>query len=82
MPLHPEEVLAIKDGLARPLSRAISFFLPYDRPRVGERGFGQVVIQLHQLTGPISPACDQYVQYMLVGANPSVFNQHRQGLQP
>jgi hypothetical protein len=26
-----------------------------------------MVTQLHQLTGPISPACDRYVQYMLVG---------------
>jgi hypothetical protein len=31
---------------------------------------------------PISPACDRYVQYFLVGANPSVLNQHRWGLQP
>jgi hypothetical protein len=31
---------------------------------------------------PISPVCDQYVKYLLVGANPSVLNQHRWGLQP
>jgi hypothetical protein len=37
---------------------------------------------LHQFTGPITPACDRYVQYLLAGANPSVLNQHRQGLQP
>jgi hypothetical protein len=36
---------------------------------------------LHQFTGPITPACDRYVQYLLAGANPSVLNQHRQGLQ-
>jgi hypothetical protein len=35
-----------------------------------------------RLTGPISPACDRYVQYLLVGANPWVFNRHRRGLQP
>jgi hypothetical protein len=35
-----------------------------------------------RLTGPISPSCDQYVQYLLAGANPSVLNQHRWGLQP
>jgi hypothetical protein len=35
-----------------------------------------------RLTGPISPICDWYVQYLLLGANPSVLNQHRQGLQP
>jgi hypothetical protein len=35
-----------------------------------------------RLTGPISPACDRYVQYLLVRANPSVLNQHKWGLQP
>jgi hypothetical protein len=28
------------------------------------------------------PACDQYVQYLLAGANISVLNWHRRGLQP
>jgi hypothetical protein len=35
-----------------------------------------------RLTGPISPACNRYVQYLLAGVNPSVLNRHRQGLQP
>ncbi len=35
-----------------------------------------------RLTGPISPACDRYVQYLLVGANRTVLNQPRWGLQP
>jgi hypothetical protein len=35
-----------------------------------------------RLFGPISLACDRYVQYLLAGANPSVLNQHRRGLQP
>jgi hypothetical protein len=35
-----------------------------------------------RLTGPISPACDQYVQYLLTGANPSVVNRHRRELHP
>jgi hypothetical protein len=35
-----------------------------------------------RFTGTISPACDQYVQYLLTGANPSVLNRHRRGLQP
>jgi hypothetical protein len=35
-----------------------------------------------RLTGPISSKCDWYVQYLLTGANPSVHNQHRWGLQP
>jgi hypothetical protein len=34
---------------------------------------------LHQFTGPISPACDQYIQYLVAGANPSVLNRHRRG---
>jgi hypothetical protein len=38
--------------------------------------------QATRLIGPISPACDWYVQYLLVGANPLVLNRHRQGLQP
>jgi hypothetical protein len=33
-------------------------------------------------TGPISPACDRYVQYFLMGANRIVLNRHRRGLQP
>jgi hypothetical protein len=35
-----------------------------------------------RLTGPISPVCDRYVQYLLTGANRTVFNRHRRGLQP
>jgi hypothetical protein len=36
--------------------------------------------QAIRLTGPISPACDQYVQYLLTGTNPSVLNRHNRGL--
>jgi hypothetical protein len=32
-----------------------------------------------KLTGHISPRCDRYVQYLLVGANPSVLNRRRRG---
>jgi hypothetical protein len=81
-PLHPEEVLTTKDRLAQPSSWVASFFLPCDSPGVGERGFGPVVTQLLQLTGPISSACDRYVQYLLTAANPSVLNRHMRGLQP
>jgi hypothetical protein len=35
-----------------------------------------------QLTGPITPACDRYIQYLLAAANPSALNRHRRGLQP
>jgi hypothetical protein len=38
--------------------------------------------QATRLTDPISPACDQYVQYLLAGANRSVHNWLRRGLQP
>jgi hypothetical protein len=82
MPLHLEEVLTTKDRLAQPSSWVISFLLPCDSPGVGERGFIPMVTQLHQLTGLISPACDRYVQYLLVGANRTVLNRHRRGLQP
>jgi hypothetical protein len=47
MPLHPGEVLATEDRLTRPSSWVMSFPLPYDNLRVGERGFDQVVTQLH-----------------------------------
>jgi hypothetical protein len=72
--LHPVEVLTTKDRLAQPSSWVASFFLLCDSPGVGERCFGPMVTQLLQLTGLISPACDRYVQYLLVGANPSVLN--------
>jgi hypothetical protein len=82
MSLHPEEVLATKDGLAWPSPRATSFFFPCDSPGVGEIGFGQVVTQLHQLTGPISPVRDRYIQYLFTGPNPSVLKRYRRGLPP
>jgi hypothetical protein len=75
-PLHPKEVLTIKDRLAQPSSWVASLFLPCDSPGVGERDFSLMVTQLLQLTGSISPACDRYVQYMLTGANTA------RGLQP
>jgi hypothetical protein len=53
MPLHPGEILATKDRLAQPSSWITSFPLPYDSLGVGERGFSQVVTQLHHLTEPI-----------------------------
>jgi hypothetical protein len=80
MPLHPGEVLVTEDRLTRPSFWVTSFPLPHDSLRVGERCFNQVVLQLHQLTGPISPACDRYVWYLLTGTNPSVLNRHRRGL--
>jgi hypothetical protein len=37
--------------------------------------------QATRLTGPISPAYDRYIQYLLAGVNPSILDQHRWGLQ-
>jgi hypothetical protein len=81
-PLHPKEVLLTKDRSAQPSSWVTSFLLPCDSPEVGERGFDPMVTQLHQLTGPVSLACDRYVQYLLIGANRTVLNRHRRRLQP
>jgi hypothetical protein len=33
-----------------------------------------------RLTGPISSVCDRYIQYLLMGTNPSFLNRHRRGL--
>jgi hypothetical protein len=33
-------------------------------------------------TGLISPACDRYIQYLIAGANRTVLNRQRRGLQP
>jgi hypothetical protein len=81
-PLHPEELLTTKDRLAQLSSWVASFLLPCDSPGVGVRGFDPMVMQLHQLTGPILPTCYRYVQYLLTGTNPSVLNRHRRELQP
>jgi hypothetical protein len=35
-----------------------------------------------RFTGPISPACNRYVQYLLAGASQTVLNRPRRGLQP
>jgi hypothetical protein len=40
---------------------------------------GQLTTRLTRL---ISPACDRYVQYLLAGANRTILNRHRRGLQP
>jgi hypothetical protein len=77
----PGRSLGNQRQLAQPSSWVTSFLLPCDSPGVGERCFSPMVTQLLQLTGPISPVCDQYVQYLLMGANPSVLNRHRKGLQ-
>jgi hypothetical protein len=72
--------MATEDRLAQPSSWVTSFPLPHDNLGVGQKGFGQVVTQIHQITGPISPACDRYVQYLLTGTNSSILNRHRRAL--
>jgi hypothetical protein len=47
---------------------------PMQSPGVGERDFNPMVTQLHQLTGPISPTCDRYVQYLFTEANQIVLD--------
>jgi hypothetical protein len=44
----------------------------------------QITVDEHdnRLTRPISPACDQYIQYLLTRANSSVLNWHRRGGNP
>jgi hypothetical protein len=67
-PLHPEEALATKDRLTQLSSWVTSFLLPCDSPGAGEIDFGPMVTQLHQ--------------YLLAGANRTVLNRHKWGLQP
>jgi hypothetical protein len=49
----PQEILATTDRLPRPSPWVTSSFLPHDRLSIGERGFSQVVTQLHRFTEPI-----------------------------
>jgi hypothetical protein len=51
--------------------------LPPTTIEVVEKAKHLLTNKLHQFTGHISLACDQYVQYLPAGANPSVLNQHR-----
>jgi hypothetical protein len=69
-PLHPEEVLRTKDRLAQPSPWVASFFLPCDRPGVGERGFSPVVTQLHQLVGPINTSIRSVRSILARGGQP------------
>jgi hypothetical protein len=70
MPLQPKEVLVTKDRLTRLSPWVTSFFLPYDSLEVGERGFGQVVTQLHQLTGPINTSMRSVLSILACGGQP------------
>jgi hypothetical protein len=74
MPLHPEEVLVTKDRLVRPSPCVTSFFLPHNSLGVGERGFNQMITQLHQLTGPIYQLVIGMFNALLTGINSLVLN--------
>jgi hypothetical protein len=76
----PERSLGDRRQTGPAIVLVTSFPLPHNSLGVGEIDFGQVVTQLHQLTGPITPACDRYIQYFITGTNPSVLNWHRWGL--
>jgi hypothetical protein len=82
MPLHPEEVLVTKDRLVRPSPCVTSFFLPHNSLGVGERGFNQMITQLHQLTGPIYQLVIGTFNALLTGINSLVLNWHRRRIQP
>jgi hypothetical protein len=49
----PGRSIGDQDSLVRSSPWVTSFFLPHNSLGVGERGFSQVVTQLHQLIGPI-----------------------------
>jgi hypothetical protein len=58
---------------------------PVSLPSQLVKQWGKPNIHRQQATrfiGPISPTCDRYNQYLLMGANRTVINQHRRGLQP
>jgi hypothetical protein len=65
-----------------PISGSVPSFSP---ERVNEAVGAKVSIYQRsatRLTGPISPVCDRYVQYLLAGANWTILNGHKRGLQP
>jgi hypothetical protein len=65
-----------------PIHGCIPSFSPTIAIEAVEKSQAYIDNKLHRFTELISLACDQYVQYLLMGVNPSVLNRHRQGLQP
>jgi hypothetical protein len=63
------------------IRRSVTQFLSHDNHWGSNESQTSIDNRLHRFTGPITPAYDRYVQYLLVGANPSVLNRHRRGLQ-
>jgi hypothetical protein len=65
-----------------PIHRSATQFLSQDNHWSSNESQTSVDNKLHQFTGPITPVCDRYVQYLFIGSNPSALNWHRRGLQP
>jgi hypothetical protein len=65
-----------------PIHGCIPRFSPTIAIEAVEKSQACIDNKLHRFTELISSACDQYVQYLLMGVNSSVLNRHRQGLQP
>jgi hypothetical protein len=66
----------------RVIRRSATQFLSQDNHWSSNESQAYVDNMLHWFTDTIIPACDRYVHYLLTGANPSVLNQHKWGLQP
>jgi hypothetical protein len=64
-----------------PIHGSTTQFLSQDKNLSGNESQASVGNMLHQFTGPITPACDWYIQYFLAGVNPSVLNRHMRELQ-
>jgi hypothetical protein len=56
--------------------------LPLTTIEVVRENQASIDVMLHWFTGLIYPACDQYIQYLLAGANPLFLNRQGRGLQP
>jgi hypothetical protein len=65
-----------------PIHRSATQFLSQDNHWSSNKSQASIDNMLHRFTRPITPVCDQYVQYLLTRANPSVLNRHMRGLQP
>jgi hypothetical protein len=79
---HREEVLPTQSAAQRPSDPWVNTQLLSHNSQWGSEEKTSFCWQLAtRLTGPISPICDRYVQYLLTGVNSSVLNWHRRGIQ-
>jgi hypothetical protein len=63
------------------IHRSATQFLFQDNHWSSNGSQASVDNMLYQFTKP-TPACDRYVQYLLMEANPSVLNRHKRVIQP